>query len=177
MLARHPRKHATLATQASTNSTPFLKLVSDVPSQKYLNPQVSRTNNLVNSVFFYHPCSSRLASGIHPFIFHRVSYLKNTCWIFSDLYIPICVGKFFQFMLFTLLSIHFYSRSTPLLKTPGSNFLKSVSPKTEGVEEAMICSTISKFNQKKWRWLGTLVYLHFVWFVIFLNVMALQFCK
>ena len=35
--------------------------------QKYLNPQV-RTNKLVNSVF-YHPCPSRLASGIHPFIF------------------------------------------------------------------------------------------------------------
>ena len=35
--------------------------------QKYLNPQV-RTNKLVNSVV-YHPCPSRLASGIHPFIF------------------------------------------------------------------------------------------------------------
>ena len=36
-------------------------------------------------------------------------------------------------------------------------------------------SALSKFNQKKWRWLETLVYLYFVWFTIFLNVMALQF--
>ena len=36
---------------------------------------------------------------------------------------------------------------------------------------------LSNFSQKIWRWLGTLVYLHFVSFVICLNVMALQFCK
>ena len=34
-----------------------------------------------------------------------------------------------------------------------------------------------KLNQKIWRWLGTLVYLNFVWFVIFLNVIALLFCE
>ena len=28
-----------------------------------------------------------------------------------------------------------------------------------------------------WRWLATFVYLYFSWFVIFLNVMALQFCE
>ena len=33
------------------------------------------------------------------------------------------------------------------------------------------------FNQKIWIWLETLGYLYFVWFVIFLNMMALQFCK
>ena len=37
--------------------------------------------------------------------------------------------------------------------------------------------TLSKFNKKIWRWLETLSYLHFVWFVFFLNVMTLQFCK
>ena len=37
--------------------------------------------------------------------------------------------------------------------------------------------SLSKLSQKIWRWLGTLVYLHFVSFVICLNVMALQFCK
>ena len=45
-------------------------------------------------------------------------------------------------------SMHFYSGPTPPLKNPGRMFLKSVSPETEGMEEAMICSTISKFNQK-----------------------------
>ena len=34
-----------------------------------------------------------------------------------------------------------------------------------------------KFNQKMWRWLGTLGYLYFIWLLIFLNVMALQFGK
>ena len=36
---------------------------------------------------------------------------------------------------------------------------------------------LSKLNQKIWRWHGTLVYLCFLWFILFLNVMALQFCK
>ena len=35
----------------------------------------------------------------------------------------------------------------------------------------------SKFNQNIWRWPGTLFYLHFVWFLIILNMMALEFCK
>ena len=37
--------------------------------------------------------------------------------------------------------------------------------------------TLSKFNQKIWVWLGILLYSYFVWFVIFVNVMALQFCE
>ena len=73
--------------------------------QKYLNPQV-RTNKLVNSVF-YHPCPSRLASVIHPFIFLWTpsSFIspENAYLIFSDLYIPTCVGKIFQFMMLTFL--------------------------------------------------------------------------
>ena len=75
---------------------------------------------------------------------------------FSDLHIPTCVGKFFQFMMFTFLenALNLYIFT-----------------------QAMICSATLKFYQKIWRWLGTLVYLHFVWYVIFLNVMALQFCK
>ena len=36
--------------------------------------------------------------------------------------------------------MHFYSWLSPPLKTPGSIFWKSVSPKTEGVEKAMIGS-------------------------------------
>ena len=76
--------------------------------QKSLNSQV-RTKKLVNSVF-YHPCSSRLASQGYIFLYFfkllRVLSLQNACWIFSDLYIPTCVGKHFQFMVFTFLENH-----------------------------------------------------------------------
>ena len=77
--------------------------------QKYLNPQLR-----INSVI-YHPCLSGLASMINPFIFLYTPFFKlslnfnfftslqNSCWIFSNLYIPLCVGKSFQFMLFTFL--------------------------------------------------------------------------
>ena len=75
---------------------------------------------------------------------------------FSNLHIPTCVRNFFQFMMFTFLE----------------NALNLCI-----FTHTMICSPILKFSQKIWRWLGTLIYLHFVWFVIFLNVMALQFCK
>ena len=36
--------------------------------------------------------------------------------------------------------------------------------------------SLSEFNQKIWRWLRTFGYLYFAWFVIFSNVMVLQFC-
>ena len=49
-----------------------------------------------------------------------------------------------------------------------------LSPRRKGWRKLWFA--LSKFNQKIWRWLGTLVYLYFVWFVIFLNVMTLQFC-
>ena len=52
--------------------------------QKYLNPLV-RTKKLVNSVF-YHPCLSRLASGIRFFKLLRVLSLQNACWIFWIVY-------------------------------------------------------------------------------------------
>ena len=132
---------------------------------------------------FYHPCLSRLASGIHPLIFLyewlRVLSFQNMCWIFSDFYIPTCVGKMFQFVVFIFprkcIPMHFYSCPSPPLKTLGWIFWKSASLK-------MVCwrklwFALSKFSQKIWRCLGTLAYLYFVWFVIFLNVMALQFCK
>ena len=53
----NPNTKCTKKPQCSISTKPF----SDVPSQKYLNPQI-RTNKLVNSIF-YHPCPSRLASG------------------------------------------------------------------------------------------------------------------
>ena len=68
--------------------------------QKYLKPQ-ARTNKLVIKVF-YHPCHSRLASGIHLSYFFkllRVLSLKNACWVF---YSNIC-GKHFPIYVFIFL--------------------------------------------------------------------------
>ena len=115
--------------------------------KKYLNPHV-RTKKFINKVV-YHPCPWRLASGIFS--------LQNACWIFSDLYIPQCVGKFFQFMVFTLVfkcieSIHFYSYPSPPLKTPGRIFRKSVSPKTKGVRETMIYFINIQSENMKMTW-------------------------
>ena len=90
--------------QSSISTHPFL--MSPL-FQKYLNLHV-RTKKLVNSVV-YHPCLSRLVSGIHAYsYFFKMPgfYLSPEC-----LYIPPCVGKFW----------------------------KSVSPITKGVEETKIC--------------------------------------
>ena len=69
----------------------------------------------------------------------------------------------------------FYSCTSPPLKTPGRFFWKSVSPKTEGVEEAMICSAKIQSKDMKMTWNISLF--PFGMIVIFVSVMALQFCK
>ena len=53
---------------------------------------------------------------------------------------------------------HFYSCPSPLLKTPGRIFWKSVFPQTRWRK---LWFALSKFNQKIWRWL---VYFHLVYF-------------
>ena len=47
---------------------------------------------------------------------------------------------------------HFYSYPSPPLKTPGRTFWKSFSPKTEEVEEAMICSIKIQSENMKMTW-------------------------
>ena len=69
----------------------------------------------------------------------------------------------------------FYSCRSPPLKTPARIFWKSVSPKTEGEEEAMICSIKIQSENMKMTWNISLF--PFGMIAIFLNVMALQFCK
>ena len=55
-------------------------------------------------------------------------------------------------------------------------FLKiCFSPKVKGVEKTMIC--FIKFNQEILAWLAMSVYLYFVLFLVFLDVIALQFCE
>ena len=109
------------------------------------------------------------------------------------------VGKTFKFMLFTFpenalnldifthaspahskLSPRFlssYPRQREITHSPGSVvFHKSVSSnKRKGWMKLWF--SLSKLNQEIWRWLITLGYSCFVWFVILPNVMALQFCK
>ena len=139
--------------------------------QKYLNPQV-RTNKLVNSVV-YHPCPSRLASGIHPYFFFSPECLLN--FLRTDLYIPPCVGKFFQFMAFKLeciKSMHFYLCPSSPLKIPDTIFWRSVFP--NGQEQRRLRKlwfALLKFSQKIWRWLETLVYLAIFFMIYNFDVM------
>ena len=58
---------------------------------------------------------------------------------------------------------------------PLVEFFQNVSPKIEGVEEAMICSVKIKSENMKMTWNISLF--PFDMNAIFLNVMALQFCK
>ena len=123
--------------------------------QKYLKPKV-RTTKLVNSVV-YHPCSSRLASGIHPFSLNSISF-RNACWIFSDLYIPAPVEKFFQFMVFTLeiaLNLCIFTHAAvPHSTLQGQIFENQFRPwaKNNGVEEIMICFIKVQSENMKMTW-------------------------
>ena len=82
-------------------------------------------------------------------------------------------------MMFTFLENHwiyaFYSFPSHPLKTLDRIFWKSVFPKTEGVEEAMICSMKIESENMKMTWNISLFLLGMI--AIFLNVMALQFRK
>ena len=108
-------------------------------------------------------------------------FLSPECLLnFSDLYIPPCEGKFFLFMVFTLLENALNLCSFTHAPVPNSEFQVKFfenlfPPRRKGWRKLWFA--LLKFNQKIWRWLVTLVYLYFVWFVIFLNVMALQFCE
>ena len=148
--------------------------------QKYLNTQV-RTNKLVNSVV-YHLCPSILTSWIHPYSFKllRVLSLSRMLVQFSLTCIfQQCVGKIFNLWCSHWKTNWIYAfLLMPQFPTQNSwcNFLKICfpqGPKTKGWRKLWFA--LLKFSQKIWRWLETLVYLYFAWFVIFLNVMALQF--
>ena len=165
----------------------------------HLNPHV-RINKKLNSVA-YHPGPSRLVSKIHPFISLRNSlglYLSLECLLnfVSNLYIPPCVGNIFKFIVFTFLenalnlvillislptqnsppsSCHYTLGKRKLLITPGSIFWKICLPQQQKEVEELLFAW-SKFSQKKWRWLGIVGYLYFVWFVIFSNV-KLEVCR
>ena len=160
----NPNTKCTEKSQSFDSTHPFLLFPL---FQKYLNPQV-RTSKLVNSVV-YHPCPSRLASGIHPFIFiwrpYGFTSFQNACWIFSDLYIPPCLGKSFQFMVFTFpenaLNLCIFTHAPVPHSKLQVEFFKNLFPaRRKGWRKLWFA--LSKLNQTISRWLGTLVYLYFV---------------
>ena len=126
-------------------------------------------------------------------------YLSPECLLnfLGNFYIPPCVGKVFKFMEFTFLenalieaflfmphptqnlsprSCHHAIGRRKLLIPPASILSKIYFPQQHHGWRKLWFA-LSKFSQKTWRWLGTLDFLYFVWFTIFSNVMALQFCK
>ena len=118
--------------QSFISTHPF----SDVPSfSKYFNPQV-RTNKLVNSVV-YHPCPSRLASGIHPYFFKLLRVLSLSRMLVELLwlvYSTMCGKNFPVYGVHIrkcVESMHFYSYPESTLTSPGTIFWKSVSPKSQ----------------------------------------------
>ena len=126
--------------------------------QKYLNPQV-RTSKLVNNVV-YHPCPSRLASGIHHYFFklHRIFSLSRMLVEFPDLYIPPCVGKFFQFIVFiseNALNLCIFTHCQVPQSKRQVQFFENLFPpraKNKEVEETMICFIKIQSENMKMTW-------------------------
>ena len=82
--------------------------------EEYLNPQV-RINKMVNDHSVnYHPNLSGLISQIDPLKFLWIHYrfisLRIFVEFFSNLYIPLLLGKIFKFMVFRSLENAFLSQ-------------------------------------------------------------------
>ena len=100
---------------------------------KYLNPQV-RNTKLVNSVV-YHLFPSILASEIHSFFFKLLRVLSLSRMLVQFSLTCIFYHVWEKFSIYGvhirkwIESMHFYSCPSSPLKTPGTIFWKSVSPK------------------------------------------------
>ena len=109
---------------------------------------------------------------------------------FSNFYIPPCLRKIFKFMefifienaliwgIFTQPLSHSKLAPTFLSSRPGQKEITH-SPRQHSskiffpeqhkrVEETIFA--LSKLSQKMWRWLGTLGFLYFAWFVLFFQM-------
>ena len=135
-------------------------------SQKYLNPQI-RNKKLVNSVLLP-PLSFKI--NLRDTSFHislNSLGLLNFLWL-GYFNTNICVKKFSIYGVQIpkkSLNLCFFTHapvahSKPLLEL-------FVSPKTETRGGRKKWFALSKFNQKIWRRLGTLVYFHLIWLQIF----------
>ena len=96
-------------------------------------------------------------SRIHPFIFLWTPYglisLQNACWIFSNLYIPPCVRKFFWFISFTFLEnalnlCTFLHAPVPHSKLQVEVFGNLFPPKWKGWRKLLCAIKIQSENMK-----------------------------
>ena len=124
----------------------------------FFNPQV-RTNKMTNSDKHLLPLSFKISlkdTSCHIFLNSLGFYFSRECLLnFLELAYSTACGEIFKFLVFTFLRnalnlCIFTQVPVPHLKIQA---------------------------HKIWRWLGTLGYLYFDWYIIFLNVMALQFHK
>ena len=134
--------------------------------KKYLNPQVT-AKKLVKSIF-YPPLSFRISLSDTS-----LGFYLSTMLVESSL---TCICQYVWERFFNLLwsdsqninkSILFYSCPSLPLKSPDRIFWKSVSSKTKWVGWRKLWFALSIFNQKIWKWLGTLVFSHLVWLQFF----------
>ena len=119
-----------------------------------------RTKKLVNSAG-YHPLSFKISlkgTSFHVSLNSLGFYLSPECLLnFFWLVYSIMRGKNFSIHGVhiprkCIESMHFYSCSSPPLKTPGRVFWKSVSPKTKWVEETMIFFIKIQSENMKMTW-------------------------
>ena len=111
-------------------------------------------------MFFYHPCPSRLASGIHHYFFKLLGVLSLSRMLveFSNLRIPPCVGTIFQFMVFTLenaLNLRICTHCSVSHSKLQMQFFENLfSPRTKnkGVEETKICVIKNQLENMKMTW-------------------------
>ena len=128
---------------------------------------------MVNSVV-YHPCSSRLALRIHLSYFFKLLRALSL----SRILVEICLTCIFHHVEKKNLwcshseKMHWF----PTQNSRQKSFWKSF-PFNSRKGWRKLWFALSKFNRKIWRWLGTLGFLYFFWFVMFLNMTALQFWK
>ena len=138
---------------------------------------------MVNSVI-YHSWSSRLTLVMHPYFFKLLRVLSlsrrlvefslaSICYhIWEKIFNLWCSHQKMHWIYWYLVTPQFPSQHLRC------NVLKICFPQGPRTNWSWkIWFSLLNFNQKIWRWLGTIVYLYFVWFVIFLNVMALLFCE
>ena len=129
--------------------------------QKYRNPQVLfGSNRKIGKQCFLPPLSFKIILNDTSFYISLNSLgfcLSRMLFEFS----LICVFQHMWEKFFNLWCSHsqkitesmlFYSCPSLPLKSPGKNFWKSISPKTEGVEEAMICFIKTQSQNMKMTW-------------------------
>ena len=118
-----------------------------------------KTNKMVNSVV-YRPCPQDYPQGYILSYFFKLLRVLSLSRMLVESFLT-CIFHHVWKMFLTygvhiprkcIESMHFYSCLSPPLKTWGRIFWKSVSPKTKGVEETMICFIKIQSENMKMTW-------------------------